>query len=91
MQQLSFFVLVTDGRLHETDPVAALKRVAGMLRNNGRIYCTQTLETTRNRVLELLKPWFKFVTTIDFGNVTYRSEVNSELLYSLGARSFAFC
>ena len=40
----------------------------------GLIYITQTFEDMQNKLLELAKPLFKFVTTIDFGSVTYEPE-----------------
>jgi ubiquinone/menaquinone biosynthesis C-methylase UbiE len=57
------------------DPVKALKHVARMLKpSEGRIYVTQTFETRRNKWIELVKPLLKFLTTIDFGQVTYEED-----------------
>ena len=55
---------------------AALKHAASLLRSprGGRIYCTQTIQAARNPVLERLKPLLRFLTTIDFGKVTYLPE-----------------
>lgn len=54
------------------DPVEALKKVAGMLKgSSGLIYITQTFEEKPNKILEYLKPMLKYLTTIDFGRVTY--------------------
>ena len=55
------------------DPVTALTHCITMLKNqrNGIIYSTQTFEENRNAVLEFVKPLLKWITTIDFGTVTY--------------------
>jgi 2-polyprenyl-3-methyl-5-hydroxy-6-metoxy-1,4-benzoquinol methylase len=57
------------------DATAALRHCASLLAPGGKIYSTQTFEETRNVPLELLKPWLKWLTTIDFGRVTYEHEV----------------
>lgn len=56
------------------DPAAALRHVAAQLRPGGVIYCTQTFQLRRDRLAELTKPLLKFVTTIDFGRVTYEAD-----------------
>lgn len=56
------------------DPVRALAHVRSILPAGAPIYTTQTFETKRNRWLEAVKPLLKFVTTIDFGNVTYERD-----------------
>uniref|UniRef100_K3X164 Methyltransferase domain-containing protein n=1 Tax=Globisporangium ultimum (strain ATCC 200006 / CBS 805.95 / DAOM BR144) TaxID=431595 RepID=K3X164_GLOUD len=57
------------------DPVAALKHTAAMLKPKGRVYVTQTIQTKRSKIVELGKPLLKFLTTIDFGNVTYEEDL----------------
>ncbi len=56
------------------DPKAALVHVSKLLGPKGVIYTTQTFEAKPNRVLEVMKPLLKFLTTIDFGNVTYEKD-----------------
>lgn len=58
------------------DPTRALQHVKSMLKPTpgGKIYVTQTFEEKKNLVMELMKPLLKFLTTIDFGQVTYASE-----------------
>ncbi|KAF1327986.1 hypothetical protein FI667_g7303, partial [Globisporangium splendens] len=57
------------------DPVAALKHTVAMLKPKGRVYVTQTIQTKRSKIVELGKPLLKFLTTIDFGNVTYEEDL----------------
>jgi len=55
------------------DPKAALIKAKHMLNHKptARIFVTQTFEKNKNPVLEMLKPLLKFITTIDFGHVSY--------------------
>lgn len=57
------------------DPVAALRHAASMLNAGGYIYVTQTIQTQRSKVVEVGKPLLKYLTTIDFGTVTYESDL----------------
>ncbi len=66
------------------DPAAALRHVAGLLAPGARVYFTQTFEHERSRVLERLKPALRWITTIDFGAVTYEDE----MLGTLAAAGF---
>jgi SAM-dependent methyltransferase len=61
------------------DPAAALAHTASLLMPGGRIYFTQTFEHSRSRILEVVKPLLRLVTTIDFGRVTYEDEFLSSL------------
>lgn len=56
------------------DPVAALRHVAGLLAPGAPLYFTQTFEHRRSWLLERVKPLLRFVTSIDFGSVTYESD-----------------
>jgi len=57
------------------DPIAALRHVSTLLNPAGRLYFTQTFEHRRSPLLETLKPWLRHITTIDFGRVTYESDL----------------
>lgn len=57
------------------NPVHALNHVKQLLSESGKIYITQTIETKRSHFLRLVKPLFKYVLTIDFGNVTYEDDL----------------
>jgi SAM-dependent methyltransferase len=56
------------------DPGAALRHVASLLAPDGRIYFTQTFEHRRSPIVETIKPALRFVTSIDFGGVTYEPD-----------------
>jgi hypothetical protein len=59
------------------DPAGALRHVA-KLRAWGQVF-TQTFEHGRSRSLEVVKPLLRWVTTIDFGRVTYEDDFNTAL------------
>ncbi len=56
------------------DPAAALRHGGTLLAPGGRVYFTQTMEHQRSRLLEVVKPLLRRLTTIDFGRVTYEAE-----------------
>jgi ubiquinone/menaquinone biosynthesis C-methylase UbiE len=56
------------------DPVAAVRRVTGLLRPGGTLYATQTFQLRRSRLVERGKPLIRYVTTIEFGRVTYEDD-----------------
>jgi hypothetical protein len=56
------------------DPVAALQHVAALLAPDARVLFTQTFEHEPSPWMERVKPLLRFVTTIDFGGVTYERE-----------------
>ena len=53
------------------EPAGVLRHVAGLLREGGRVYFTQTFQERRAPVLERAKPLLRKLTTVDFGRVTY--------------------
>eukprot|EP00756_Hemistasia_phaeocysticola_P040701 Hpha_TRINITY_DN16877_c2_g6::TRINITY_DN16877_c2_g6_i1::g.153231::m.153231 len=57
------------------DPVGALKATAGLLKPGGKIYITQTYQKRHTPVLGWLKPMLKYLTTIDFGQLTYETDI----------------
>lgn len=57
------------------DNVKALKHASSLLKPNGRIFITQTIQTQRSKTVEVVKPLLKYLTTIDFGNVTYENKL----------------
>jgi ubiquinone/menaquinone biosynthesis C-methylase UbiE len=59
------------------DPVGALHASAKLLKPNGRIYVTQTFQRRGTAVFARIKPLLKYVTTIDFGKLTYETEFDA--------------
>jgi len=58
------------------DPVAALKAVAPLIKaNTGRVFITQTFNKRPSPVTAFIKPLMKYLTTIDFGNLTTESDL----------------
>lgn len=62
---LSFMVL--------PDPERILEVVRERLPVGGKVHFAHTLNDRRSRPLEWIKPRLKYLTTIDFGRVTYRA------------------
>ena len=56
------------------DPAAALSCIRPQLRPQAPVFFTQTFEHARSPLLERIKPWLRWATTIDFGRVTYEPE-----------------
>jgi len=61
------------------DPPAALRHVRALLVPGARLYFTQTFEHERSRMVELVKPLLRLITTIDFGRVTYEPDFRRAL------------
>ena len=59
------------------DPPKALRIGASMLKDGGRVYITQTFQDRKSSWAEVVKPWLQTITTIDFGKVTYRTEMEA--------------
>ena len=58
------------------DPAAALKATCAMLTDNGLIYVTQTFQNKKSPIAERVKPLLQRFTSIDFGKVTYFTEIH---------------
>ena len=58
------------------DPPAALRAAADMCKPKGLVYVTQTFQNAPSPVMARLKPLLRHLTTIDFGRLTYRSELD---------------
>ncbi|MCC5873742.1 MAG: class I SAM-dependent methyltransferase [Gammaproteobacteria bacterium] len=61
------------------EPERALRHCASLLRPNGRLYFTQTIQQQRSRWMETIKPLLKRVTSIDFGRVTYEEDFRAQM------------
>lgn len=63
------------------DPLKALKIAKKLLKpnNNSMIYITQTYQIKNSPILSKIKPLLKYITTIDFGQLTYKTDIVSIL------------
>jgi len=61
------------------EPQAALRHCQGLLKPNGRIFFTQTIQTARSPAMECVKPMLKKLTSIDFGRVTYEQDFKTQI------------
>lgn len=59
------------------DQAKAIELAKTLLNENGRIYFLLTLNNKRNRLMEKIKPAIKYMTTIDFGKVTYENDFDN--------------
>ena len=57
------------------DPPAALRLTSKVLADHGKIYITQTFQRRTLPLLNVIKPWIYFVTSIDFGQLISTSKV----------------
>eukprot|EP00927_Polykrikos_kofoidii_P015803 TRINITY_DN17077_c0_g1_i1.p1 TRINITY_DN17077_c0_g1~~TRINITY_DN17077_c0_g1_i1.p1 ORF type:complete len:309 (+),score=63.97 TRINITY_DN17077_c0_g1_i1:91-927(+) len=65
-----------NGSLTEmSDPSRTLRATASMLKDGAKIYITETVQNTPSPVLQWAKPLLKRLTTVDFGKVTYWSDL----------------
>lgn len=58
------------------DPDKALKIAKNLLKKGGKVYITQTYQLQNVPFLGFLKPLLKYLTTIDFGKLTFEKEIN---------------
>jgi len=61
------------------EPEEALRHCCVLLRPGGRIYLTQTIELQPARWMEIFKPRLKWLTSIDFGAVTYKGDFKAQI------------
>ena len=66
------------------DPARAVRHVADQLTDRGRVYFTQTFHDHRMPLLEWLKPRAWWLTTIDFGRVTYEQDFRATVVDHAG-------
>lgn len=57
------------------DPPAALRLASKVLADHGKIYITQTFQRRTLPLLNVIKPWIYFVTSIDFGQLISTSKI----------------
>jgi len=61
------------------EPEQALRHCCTLLKPDGRIFFTQTIQKQPARWMEVLKPMLKRITSIDFGRVTYEDDFRAQL------------
>ena len=61
------------------DPEGALRHCVSLLKPDGRLYFTQTIQLRRSRWMEGFKPLLRRLTSIDFGRVTYEPDFKAQL------------
>ena len=57
------------------NPVEALRIAAAFVKDNGKIYVTQTFQRANTPFLGTVKPLLKYITTIDFGELHYEKDL----------------
>lgn len=68
------FILFTMSFMLFKNQSMVIDRVRKWLKPDGEILFFQTMFKKKNNVLEFVKPKLKYVTTVDFGKVTYEDE-----------------
>jgi len=76
-EKLRFDVAYFSGSLTlMPDPPSALRAVLPLLKEKGgRVFITQTFQKQRSAVMSVVKPWLKYITTIDFGQLTTEEDL----------------
>lgn len=57
------------------DSAEALRVAKSQIVPGGPIYITQTIQNVKSPLMEWIKPRLSILTTIDFGKVTYHSQI----------------
>ena len=68
------FILFSMSFMLFKDKQLVLDRIKDYIKPGGKIVFFQTMFKERFRLMEYIKPKLKYVTTIDFGNITYEND-----------------
>lgn len=68
------FVLFSMSFMLLSDQQLVLDRIKNWLKPGGEIVFVQTMYKERSRLLDIIKPKLKYLTTIDFGKATYERD-----------------
>lgn len=68
------FILFSMSFMLFNDQQSVLDRIKNWLKPGGKIVFFQTMYKERSRLMEFIKPKLKYITTIDFGKVTYEKD-----------------
>lgn len=68
------FVLFSMSFMLLSDQQLVLDRIRGWLKPGGEIVFVQTMYKERSRLMDIIKPKLKYLTTVDFGKATYEGD-----------------
>ena len=68
------FILFSMSFMLLNDQQLVLDQIKDWLKPDGKIVFFQTMFKERSRLMEFIKPRLKYITTIDFGKVTYEKD-----------------
>ena len=69
------FILFSMSFMLFRDPRGVLERIKGWLKPGGKIIFFQTIYKEKFRLMDFIKPRLKYITTVDFGIVTYEKDL----------------
>jgi len=78
-QEYFDFILFSMSFMLFKDQLLVLERIRSWLKTDGKVIFFQTMFKKRSLMMEFVKPRLKYVTTIDFGKVTYEKDFTSLL------------
>ena len=73
------FILFSMSFMLFKDQLLVLDRIRSLLKPEGKVIFFQTMFKKKSLIMELIKPRLKYVTTIDFGRVTYENDFTAIL------------
>ena len=73
------FILFSMSFMLFKDQLLVLDRIRSWLKPDGKVIFFQTMFKKKSPIMELIKPRLKYVTTIDFGRVTYENDFTTLL------------
>ncbi|MBW1698004.1 MAG: class I SAM-dependent methyltransferase [Deltaproteobacteria bacterium] len=68
------FILFSMSFMLLKDQKAVLQRVKNWLKPGGKVVFFQTIFKMKSKLMEYVKPRLRYITTIDFGSVTYEND-----------------
>ena len=73
------FILFSMSFMLFASPCGVLNRIKGWLKPGGEIIFFQTIYKDKFPLMEFIKPRLKYITTVDFGSVTYEKDLLKNL------------
>lgn len=68
------FILFSMSFMLFKDPCGVLERIKNWLKPGGEVVFFQTIYKNRFRLMEFIKPRLKYLTSVDFGRITYEKD-----------------